>query len=148
MARKQRRVVNESLFVDTSAWYPLADGSHPDHAPIAAALRERVGRGVRVVTTNLVLAETHALLMRRAGIQAATKFVHLARQPPNAIEQSTVEREQAALRDWLGRLQDQDFSLTDAVSFVVMTELDIREALALDRHFVTAGFVTAPHTNP
>ena len=146
VARKQRSAVNESLFVDTSAWYPLADSSHADHAPMV--LRERVGRGVRVVTTNLVLAETHALLMRRSGIQAATKFAHLARQPPNSVEYATPEREAGALHDWLGRFQDQDFSLTDAVSFVVMTDLGIREALALDRHFVTAGFVAVPNTGP
>ncbi len=148
MARTRQRVVNESLFVDTSAWYPLADRAHPDHERIAAALRERVGRGVRVVTTNLVLAETHALLLRRSGIEPALKFVQLARQPPNVIEQSTAEREAAALRDWLWRFHDQDFSFADAVSFVVMTEFGIREALALDRHFVTAGFVTVPHASP
>lgn len=139
--------MSESLFVDTSAWYPLADSGHPDHESIAVALRERVGRGARVVTTNLVLAEAHALLLRRAGIKAALNFVQLVRQPPNAVEYSTAEREAVALRDWLARFHDQDFSLTDAVSFVVMTELGIREVLALDRHFVTAGFVTVPHAD-
>lgn len=32
----------------------------------------------------------------------------------------------------------------DAASFVVMSELGIREALTLDRHFTVAGFITLP----
>jgi len=133
--------VRSPLFVDTSAWYPLADSSHADHASLATALRARVHAGARIVTTNLVLAETHALLLHRAGRDAALTFTHTVRQPPNSVEYSTVEREEAALTNWLERFSDQRFSLTDAVSFVVMAELEIREALTLDQHFATAGFV-------
>jgi len=133
--------VTASLFVDTSAWYPLADSSHSDHEALASALRERVQAGARIVTTNLVLAETQALLMRRAGREVALRFTRTVRQPPNSVEYSTFEREEAALGNWLERFSDQHFSLTDAVSFVVMDELEIREALALDHHFATAGFV-------
>lgn len=135
-----------SLFVDTSAWYPLADVAHHEHAALATALRDRVARGARIVTTNLVLAETHALLLRRGGRESALRLARLIRQPPNSLVCSTAEREEAAFTDWLERFADKDFSFTDAVSFTVMTELGIREALTLDRHFATAGFtmVTGP----
>jgi predicted nucleic acid-binding protein len=136
--------VTEALYIDTSAWYPLADPAHPEHERLAATLKERVQRGTRIVTSNLVLAETYVLLLRRAGRDVALTFLQIVRQPPNSIEHSTGEREQAALRDWLMRFEDQDFSLTDAVSFAIMTELGIRDALTLDRHFATAGFVVVP----
>ena len=64
------------LFVDTSAWYPIAVPSHPDHAALAAALQDRVRSGVRIVTTNLVMAETHALLLARTRREAALAFLH------------------------------------------------------------------------
>jgi predicted nucleic acid-binding protein len=35
---------------------------------------------------------------------------------------------------------DKDWSLTDCISFVVMENQDITEALTADRHFVQAGF--------
>ncbi len=35
---------------------------------------------------------------------------------------------------------DQDWGLTDCVSFVVMQDRGIREALSADQHFVQAGF--------
>jgi uncharacterized protein len=37
---------------------------------------------------------------------------------------------------------DKDWSLTDCVSFVVMEERNITEALTSDRHFQQAGFAT------
>jgi predicted nucleic acid-binding protein len=44
----------------------------------------------------------------------------------------------------LKRRLNQSFSLTDAVSFAVMAERGIREALALDHHFSSAGFLVVP----
>ena len=45
---------------------------------------------------------------------------------------------------WIEPFSDQPFSLADAASFAMMTELGIREALTLDRHFAAAGFVMLP----
>ena len=144
MARGRRAGPAVSLFVDTSAWYPLAITSHPDHRAVASALEERVGLGERIVTTNLVVAETQALLLRRAGREAALRFAKTVRLPPNTVVFSTAATEEAGLTDWIERYQDQDFSLTDAVSFAVMAEMGIETALTLDRHFATAGFLMVP----
>ncbi|MGH2609018.1 MAG: type II toxin-antitoxin system VapC family toxin [Tepidiformaceae bacterium] len=128
------------LFVDTSAWYPLAVRSHPDHGRLAQALRDRVRRGAQVVTTNLVVAETHALLLHRVGRDTALTFARTVREPPNIVVASSADLEARALTDWLERYADQDFSFADAVSFAVMTERGIDQAMALDRHYRTAGF--------
>ena len=132
------------LFVDTGAWYALALPRDPAHARLARALRERVARGVRIVTTNLIVAETHALLLRRVGRGAAESFARMVVAPPNLVVTSTPELEAAALDEWIGRFGDQDFSLTDAVSFAAMAERGIREALTQDRRFAAAGFVVVP----
>jgi predicted nucleic acid-binding protein len=128
------------LFVDTSAWYPLVSRKHPDHPRMARSLKARVASGARVVTTNLVLAETHALLMSRFGPMIALVFLREVRSTPNEVVYSSAELEQQAEAWWLDRYRDQPLSLTDAVSFQVMTERGIREALTLDRHFSIAGF--------
>lgn len=132
------------IFVDTSAWYPLVVRSHPLHQASAVTLRRFVSRGTRVVTTNLILAETHALLLRRVHRDAALTFVRTVRERPNLIVFSTPAFESAAIADWLDAYEDQDFSLADAVSFAVMTERRITEALTLDHHFATAGFRVLP----
>lgn len=128
------------FFVDTSAWYPLLVSSHPDHTRLAATLRTLISAHRRVVTTNLVVAETHALLMRRVGQSTALRFVRTVDEPPNVVVRSTRELEGAARTQWLARYADQDFSFADAVSFAVMTERRIRDALSLDDRFVVAGF--------
>lgn len=132
------------LFVDTSAWYPLVVGRDPAHNAVAGVLRERIQRGVRVVTTNLILAETHALLLRRTTRASALAFVGHVARPPNLVVYSTPDIDAEAVTDWLDPYDDQDFSFTDAVSFVVMTERGITDALTLDRHFVAAGFRALP----
>ena len=131
------------LFVDTSAWYSLVDRNAPEHLRLATILRDRVTAGWGIVTTNLVLAESQVLIMRRLGGDTARSFLLDARAAPNVVTFSTPEREAEAEREWLARFADQAFSLTDAVSFVVMAERGVTEALGLDRHFVTAGFVLA-----
>ena len=132
------------LFVDTSAWYPVAVPSHPDHEIIADALAGAIRAGRRVVTTNLVVAETHVLLLSRTGRRAALGFLRAARQSPNDVVRATPDLEDRAITHWLERYENQDFSLADAVSFEVMSERGIREVLTLDHHFSTAGFVMVP----
>lgn len=132
------------VFVDTSAWYPAAVRTHPDHERVANALRARVTRGDRIVTTNLVVAETHVLLLRRVSCTVALTFVRTVDQAPNLVARSTPELESKAVAEWLEPYGDQDFSFTDAVSFAVMTERNIDEALTLDAHFRAAGFLAAP----
>ena len=128
------------IFVDTSAWYPLADPRHPDHHRLATLLEEHVLEGTRVVTTNLVVAETHALLLRRTGRSPALRFLCEIRREPLRVENSTADIEAEAVDQWLDRFVDQEFSLTDAVSFTVMARRGIEEALTLDHHFAVAGF--------
>jgi predicted nucleic acid-binding protein len=132
------------LFVDTSAWYVLALSSAPQHRKVSEALRQRIQRGARVVTTNLVVAETHALLLRRTSRQVALRFVREVSRTPNIVIASSAEYENLAVTDWLEKFDDQLFSFTDAVSFAVMSDRGVRDALALDHRFAVAGFVVIP----
>ena len=59
------------LFVDTSGWFPLVDPEDRAHAAVARAVRDAVIARRRIVTTNLIVAETHALIMRRIHRKAA-----------------------------------------------------------------------------
>lgn len=132
------------LFVDTSAWYVLAVSSAPQHPKVSGALRHRIQRGARIVTTNLIVAETHALLLRRTSRKVALAFVREVRRTPNIVVESSAEYEELAVTEWLEKFDDQSFSFTDAVSFAVMSERGVSDALALDHHFSIAGFVVIP----
>ena len=95
-------------------------------------------RGGRcVVTTNLIVAETYALLLSRTGRPAALAFLRAVRKPPNEVVTSTPELEDRAITHWLERQwpgfgnQDLAISFTDAVSREVMAEREIHEVLSL-----------------
>ena len=130
--------------MDTSAWYALVDPGQRARSHVASALREAIRKRYRIVTTNLIVAETHALLLRRLGHRVAVTFVREVGSAPNVVVESSRELEELALRDWLERFEDENFSLTDAVSFAVMSERRIRSALTLDHHFAVAGFEVVP----
>lgn len=144
MRRDRKKSASRELFVDTSAWYPLLLKAHPDHRRVAAVLRGTLKSGERAVTTNLVLAETYALLLSRGHRLAAITFLAAVRKVPNVVVTSTEELEQRALSDWLMPFEDQAFSLADAVSFAVMQERCIRRAVTFDEHFANAGFEMIP----
>ena len=96
------------------------------------------------MTTNLIVAETYALLLSRTRREATLAFLRVVRQSPNEVVSATPDLEDRAITHWLERYEDQDFSLADAVSFEVMTGRGIREVLTLDQHFAVAGFVMVP----
>lgn len=97
-----------------------------------------------MVATNLIVAETHALLLSRIGWRAALRFLRVVRQSPNEVVSATTDLEDRAITHWLERYEDQDFSLADAVSFEVMAGQRIREVLTLDHRFAVAEFVMVP----
>lgn len=137
------------LFVDTSFWYTLVlrgrnAAEHERHASADAALRQALKSRVRLVTTNLVMAESHQLLLVRDRRETALAFLRGFPAPGTEVVPSTAELEAEAVLDWIEKYDDQDFSLADAVSFALMKRRRIRRALTFDRHFAAAGFEMLP----
>lgn len=138
------------VFVDTSAWYRFvmpgkSRSEEQAHQAVQAAFEEQTVGGARLVTTSLVVAETHQLLLVRSDRRTARRFLeHMPASGVVLVRPGEVH-ERSAITDWLDRFADQDFSFADAVSFAVMRERRITRALALDRHFATAGFERLPH---
>lgn len=136
------------VFVDTGAWVAISDADDHYHATAAEFYMRALRHYRALVTTNLVIAETYVLIRRRSGHQPAIRFldsVHRSRRILKIYSNESLE-EQA--EDILRRYSDQDFSLTDAVSFAVMGQRSISEAFAFDRHFLAAGFTLLPAPSP
>jgi len=95
----------------------------------------------KIVTSNLVLGETWTLLRRRSGHFAAVGFLDKVGRLPNfeAIYIDKAMTQQAW--KWLRRYGDREYSFVDATSFILMKSRRIREALAFDGDFSSAGFI-------
>ena len=90
------------------------------------------------------MADASAWLVSRLHRAAGVSFLRRVRGAQVTVVASTPEREDRAVREWIDRYEDQDFSFADGVSFAVMTERAIEEALTLDNHFAVAGFRVRP----
>ena len=134
--------LRRAVFVDTSAWYALADTNDTEHETAVHALRRIAALGRPLCTTNCVVGESYTLLRARLGARAAHAFIRGARDS-RRVERVFVEPdwEEEAER-LLIQYEDQDFSYVDATSFVTMRRLGLDDALALDQRFLVAGFST------
>jgi predicted nucleic acid-binding protein len=129
--------------VDTGGWVALAVVDDRHHRQAAAAF-PRLLRQRRLITTNLVIAETYTLLRREVGHQAATRFLDLMENSPRIRTVFSTRELEGEAGVILRKFADQTFSYVDAVSFAVMRAMGIGEALAFDVHFRTMGFTIVP----
>ncbi|MBI2342940.1 MAG: PIN domain-containing protein [Deltaproteobacteria bacterium] len=132
--------MTQSLFIDTGAFYARYVARDAHHAGAVKTWREIATRGVACLTTNFVVAELITLLSYRinakGGLQVAREIYGSHRLDVFSV---TREIEISAL-EWLERFADQAFSMTDAVSFAVMTARKLETAFTFDHHFAIAGF--------
>ena len=131
----------ESIFVDTGAWFALADEDDAHHKDAALIFPSLLQSYKELVTSNLVVAESYILILKGLGHNAAVDFLdHMNGSPRIKRLHATFDIEKEA-EEILKRYIDQDFSYTDAVSFSIMNKFKIKKAFTYDKHFQTMGFV-------
>lgn len=141
--------MTREVFVDTSGWFAAANTREDRHAETAEAYVTLLESRVRLVTSSLVVAEMHTLVVRWRGAQAGCSLLDaIYSDPLYRVLSVSRELESEATDRWLRPYGDHDFSLTDAVSFEIMRIERIAEALALDRHFEVAGYRLIPGPSP
>jgi uncharacterized protein len=129
------------LFADTGYWVALLNSR--DNLHDKALNLSKTVQPAHIVTSEMVLTELLNDFSSRGdhlrGV--ATKLIHCLTEDPNTtiIPQDTIQFN-TALQLYEDRL-DKAWSQTDCVSFKLMEERNIVEALAYDKHFAQAGFV-------
>ncbi|MEK7762694.1 MAG: PIN domain-containing protein [Nitrospirota bacterium] len=126
----------KSVFVDTSAFFALADQTDRLHhqARQYIELTDRL-----LVTSNVVVHETITLLRMRLGHEQALQFgLRLLDEATTPIVRVTPADEAKA---WaiFRQYPDKRFSFTDCTSFAIMKRLAIGTAFAFDDDFRQFG---------
>jgi uncharacterized protein len=125
------------LLLDTSGLLCYVHKSEPQHKQAVKILDSTS----QTLTHSYVLAEFVALaIIRRFPRPATLTFVSDLLENPD-IEVVWVDESlhREAVKLLLER-QDKTYSLCDAVSFVLMRQRGIKQALTTDRHFDQEGF--------
>lgn len=129
------------VFVDSGAYLALLDSEDEHHDQASVILRNLARARYRSFTTNTVIIESHALLLSHMGIAQADQFLTGIEESTTTIIRVRAGDEERA-KQIVHRHTDKDYSLTDAISFVVMERLGISLAFAFDRHFAQYGLTT------
>jgi uncharacterized protein len=128
------------VFVDTSAYFAVANRRDVSHDVARIILGELLARRQKLITTNYILAELHALLLARIDRSVAIRVLHeLDTSQITTIVRVSAEDEQRA-RAIIVQYEDKNFSLTDATCFAVMERLGITQAFSFDHNFAQYGW--------
>ena len=127
-------------FIDTGFAIALVSPRDRFHA-VAQRLSDQIERnGVRLTTSQAVILEIGAALSKTAFRPAAVRLIDALRSDPSVdvvpLNESRLQRAFEVFRD----RADKEWSLADCISFDVMREYQITEALTTDAHFAQAGF--------
>jgi len=126
----------DSLFADTYYFQARVNRHDQHHARVLAWSQAHTAP---LVTTELVLVELANSLAASRFRPLVQDYFGLLRQQIHVVPASRARLENA-LRLY-HQHDDKRWSLTDCLSFVVMRERRITEALTGDHHFMQAGFV-------
>jgi hypothetical protein len=125
------------VFADTWFYLALFNTRDTHHRRVVDFVATFTGG---VVTTQWILtevADAFASIPQRRELQA--KFQVLTEDPGTHIVVASPELFERGLALYNAR-PDKEWSLTDCISFVVMADEGLIEALTGDRHFKQAGF--------
>ena len=135
---RERRV-----FVDSSAYLALLDTDDEHHREAVATLQELAQARYRQFTTNVLLIESHALILSVLGRDRAAQFLKDMQESATVVIRARAADEERA-KQILFQYTDKEFSFADAISFAVMERLGIRLAFTFDRDFTQYGFPVIP----
>jgi predicted nucleic acid-binding protein len=125
------------VFVDSFYFFAIlnpADAAHGDAVEFSKRL------AAPLVTTTWIVAELADGLARSSSRSTVRRVVSSFRAvPANEIAATTDDLFERGLELYHSRT-DKHWSLTDCISFVVMAERGIRDALTGDHHYEQAGF--------
>lgn len=125
------------LFADTSFYVAVVSPKDVSHAVTMDIIKGFKGR---IITTEYVLVEVGNWLAS-SGDRGA--FIQLNQQIQADPKTMVVPAERTLYDSGVNLYAcrpDKTWSLTDCISFVVMHELCLTNALTADRHFQQAGF--------
>jgi predicted nucleic acid-binding protein len=127
------------VFWDTSGFFALLNSDDAAHDRVSTWLGE--SKPHRPVTTEWVIGETLTLLVARRKPHLVGRFLDSIANSESMLVANPDEMLLGEAKDFIRKHAPMGFSFTDCISFCLMKERRIKEALTTDSHFRQAGFV-------
>ena len=128
------------VFLDTSFAIALSSVTDRHHFQAMAIAAELTRQKTKLVTTQAILLELGNALSKARYRKAAVQLLTSLETDPNVtIIPLSTQLYSRALELFKTRL-DKEWGLVDCISFTVMRDRNISDALTADEHFLQAGF--------
>ena len=135
-----RTLTTNKVFLDTAYAIALSVESDEHHEHAEDLAEQLEAEQTRLLTTRAILLEIGNALSKKRYRKAALELLDALEQDPQVeIVPLSEELFKQALELFRNR-PDKQWGLVDCVSFIVMQEHGLTEALTTDEHFEQAGF--------
>ena len=128
------------VFLDTSFSIAVVSPRDQLHKKANNWLDEIEDLKIPIVTTQAVLLEIGNALSKSAFRQVGIGILEYYENDPNTTIISLTDDLYNEAFELFSSRTDKEWGLVDCISFVVMRERQITEALTADEHFEQAGF--------
>lgn len=128
------------VFLDTAFAIALSSPSDDNHEKALSLAEQLELDGTKLITTRAVILEIGNALSIQSHRQASIALIKSLEQDPGVEIVPLSEELYKEAFDLYEKRPDKDWGITDCISFIVMSERGIVEALTTDKHFTQAGF--------
>ncbi len=128
------------VFLDTSFAIALSSITDQHHIKALALATQLETRQTRLVTTEAILLEIGNALSKSQYRNSAVQLLESLESDPNVEIISLTKDLYLAGFSLFKQRHDKQWGLVDCVSFIVMQNRGITDALTADSHFQQAGF--------
>lgn len=138
----------QEIFIDTGFWLSYLVRRDKHYCTSALLMDKLMEQGTLLVTSDLVVAETYTLLMRKVGTAGGLKFLDLLLlqvkerfTKVHYMDGELVDQAHILLKKYA----DWRLSFTDAASVAIIMRRGTPAIATFDRHFRAMGCCCLPH---
>ena len=129
-----------AFFIDSAGFFASLDATENNHQRARFFMSELEQKRHSAFTTDHVVSETYTLLKARSRGHLVRNFYEGLKNSRSVKIVWTDKHRFEAATAMLLRQTDKNYSFVDCLSFVVMKENKLTDALTTDEHFNQAGF--------
>ena len=128
-------MAGSEVFVDTGFWIAAARQIDAQHERAKVLGREILQRRVKLVTSDLVLAEVVTFILKKDGHEPAEKLMTLLNENTTIlfVDKPILEEAKSLLRQYWG--PRKRLSVCDATSYILMQRRGIKDLYSFDSGF-------------
>lgn len=132
------------LFLDTSFIVAMEDADDQNHAKAISYWKKFKKHPERLITSTYVFDETVTFFKKKISYKKAVEVGNLLLSSPTLEMVHILHDDFENGWEMFQKYSDKGFSFTDCLSFVVMKQKGIQEALTFDDHFRQMSFTVIP----